>query len=287
MPVVKHSKITEALQAVELADLVYEKWEDVARQLGLLGYKQWKFFDEGETEAFVASSDTEVVYAFRGTTSLKDWLYNLDIFTVKVSGDDEQRALDVFTGKVSDDEQRVHEGFYKATSRVADSVLLAVKTYMGKPDSCGHYKKKLTGVGHSLGAACCVLFSRIWAKEFMPTLHIFGCPRTCNKEFAAYYALTGLGRNTFRWVNENDVVCRVPSRIRFHHVGREMYLDWRGQLIRTSTFRRRLWNQIVGRVWAYWKHKDWKVGITRHLLNGPRGYVEVLKRLLKRGVLKS
>lgn len=247
----------DGYHAAELAELVYFNWATVKSRLARLGYPLFKSFDHGSTEAFVAANDKEVVYCFRGTTSVKDWFSNLDAFTVKLDG-----------------KQSVHEGFYKAMMQV-DTEMLAQIIEWHNPD------KKLTGIGHSLGAACCVLFSKLLVCYLNPTVWLFGCPRTGNRRFAREYNFSPLGSRTFRVVNENDVVTRVPSFLRWRHVGRFYYIDWRGQLTQNPSKWRRVWNQLIGRVVSWYRSHDWHAGITRHLMGGPCGYVATMRKLLQ------
>ena len=107
-----------------------------------------------------------------------------------------------------------------------------------------------------------------------------GCPRTGNRHFSRDYNFSALGGKTFRIVNENDAVCRIPLRAGYRHVGRQWYLDWRGRVFEDAGYVRRGYNQVVGRSWAYWRRKDWHMGITRHLMHGDFGYIKTLEGLV-------
>ena len=85
-------------------------------------------------------------------------------------------------------------------------------------------------VGHSKGAAeATILTERLnmATKAKVIETHLFGSPRVGNYRFARSYNKYNLGP-TFRYVNNNDIVCRVPSFFRFCHVGKRIYLNSKG-----------------------------------------------------------
>ena len=95
-------------------------------------YTSIDFFDDNDTQAFVAADAEKIVVCFRGTESdrLCDWLTDADISLVE--------------GPL---EGRVHGGFYDALSDVWHVVDRAVQQL----DRYGH--KTLWVTGHSLGGA--------------------------------------------------------------------------------------------------------------------------------------
>jgi predicted lipase len=86
--------------------------------------------------------------------------------------------------------------------------------------------------GHSLGAALATLCAqRLATGRGYPiqSLYTFGSPRVGNPEFAAQYQ-TRLGPRTYRLVNNEDLVTRVPPRsVGYEHIGEMVYIDDAGK----------------------------------------------------------
>ena len=139
---------------------------------------------------------------------------------------------------------RVHRGFDGALNKVWPDVTNYVRSIRKK-------NQKLWYTGHSLGAALATLAAARWRLvEGVPVqgLYTFGHPRTGNKEFAESLdsALPGL---VYRFVNNNDVVPRVPMRkMGYQHVGRFVYFTAKGTITnRISVWQRRL-DRVKGRI---------------------------------------
>ena len=99
----------------------------------------------------------------------------------------------------------------------------------------------------------------------------FGSPRVANKMFIE--RMEGRVRGT-RYVNNNDIVCRIPSDLRFEHRRNMVYFDPKGRPRPNIPLRTRMWENIKGRF-----QKDGKSG----LFDGTRDhsiplYVELLER---------
>jgi len=225
----------DALRAMILANAAYKPWSECEDIAGSLGFTRFKSFENNNTEAYVAANDDEVVYAFRGTTSVWDVLK--DIRVIKSPLTKNQLAID---------KRRVHSGFLSAFNDVADELSAQIYEWWRLDDT----DKKVMGTGHSLGAGINVLFSGIKVGGLKPDVWLFGCPRVGNRHFAREYDYE-LGTRTYRVVNNNDAVCSRP-RLGYRHVGREVYIDWRGNVRHNPGLIRKGWNQVAGR-WASWR----------------------------------
>ncbi len=65
-------------------------------------------------------------------------------------------------------------------------------------------------------------------------LFSYGSPRVGNNRYINFVQL-----KHYRWVNNNDIVCRVPpSWFGYRHSGREMYLNAFGKLRKYTSLRR-------------------------------------------------
>jgi triacylglycerol lipase len=194
------------------------------------GFKECNVFSVRDTQGFVAADEANVVVAFRGTEKDKigDWF--TDLRMKQISGP--------FGGKVHGDKahvDKVHIGFSDA--------LDAVKVDLGKIlADIKQGKRALWLTGHSLGAALATLQAARWLADEDRAIHgvyTFGSPRVGDDVFAEKYDAL-IKNRTFRFVNDKDIVTRVPPRrlnlgsfsCRYAHVGATMYFDSRGVLTR-------------------------------------------------------
>ncbi|EPT01111.1 hypothetical protein FOMPIDRAFT_1023431 [Fomitopsis schrenkii] len=114
-----------------------------------------------------------------------------------------------------------HSGFANAQAMSAKSVLTAVKTTMSK-----HRTKKITTVGHSLGAAISLL-DTIYLHLQIPSATVtfigYGLPRVGNQQFANYVDALGLSITHIN--NKKDPVPILPGRfLGFRHPSGEVHI---------------------------------------------------------------
>ena len=178
--------------------------------------------------ALLDSPENQVL-AFRGTACLRDWM------------------TDVLVKRTSlMDGMKVHTGFWEAFISVMDQVLAA-----GKRAS-----KPLFITGHSLGGAMAVLAARAIVRNGWQVagVYTFGGPRIGNAAFARSYDML-LGRQTFRIIDEEDIVGRLPSWVfGWRHVGQEIFLPSIGHdyLVNPSIV-----HKLISDVWGTVRH--WKL----------------------------
>ncbi|OJK04868.1 hypothetical protein ASPACDRAFT_1851828 [Aspergillus aculeatus ATCC 16872] len=150
----------------------------------------------GDTAGFlvVDSTNKKLVVSFRGSSSIENWIANLDFIFTDASA--------VCSGC------QVHQGFWKAWSSVADTltaeIASAVTAYPG-------YSLVLTG--HSLGGALATIGATVLRNAgYSVQLYSYGAPRVGNTALANYITSKGSGSN-FRVTHLNDVVPRLPPRL--------------------------------------------------------------------------
>eukprot|EP00171_Calliarthron_tuberculosum_P016524 IDg16524t1 len=138
-------------------------------------------------------------------------------------------------GSIADDASCVHYGFLRAYHAVRSAVLHAIGAVVG--DSL--LEHRLHFVGHSLGGALATLCAVDFASLHPETAGNISCmsygsPKTGNAGFARLY--NDLVHDSFRIVNDSDVVVRMPKSIgaraceRYCHVGRTVLVNENGQL---------------------------------------------------------
>lgn len=138
---------------------------------------------------FVATRADVVYLIFRGTVTLREWLFDVNIKA-------QPYRLSQW-GQVSD-------GFLKIYNRCRESVMSHLNSL--EPDG------QFFIAGHSLGGALSLLAMPdvVQATGFKrPHVYTFGGPRVGDNDFVqAYNALPG--QQTFRVVNTSDVVTAIP-----------------------------------------------------------------------------
>lgn len=175
-----------------------------------------------DTQCYLADYGNHAVLAFRGTepTQVADILSDLDL-----------RKQEWHTGSSS-----AHSGFVKAFESVRPRI---EELLSGLTGGCNLYI-----TGHSLGGALATLAADKLGCKLMVT---FGSPRVGDRAFARHFELKLAGRY-FRIFNRSDVVARVPTFVRFKHVGTPVFIDHRGLIwIRPSWYTRLLtfWRNVV------------------------------------------
>lgn len=187
-----------------------------------------EFFDTNDTQAFLARTkkdDGGMILAFRGTESLRDWMTDIDITQVNGPG-----------GKV-------HDGFNSALNSVWRKLWKVLN------ESRGHRSLWITG--HSLGAALATLATakmRLEKEHPINGLYTFGSPRVGNDEFARNFD-NNFWWQTFRFVNDKDVVPRVPFRtMNYRHVGTFKFFNNAGKEDNTVTWDDLLLDKVKGNI---------------------------------------
>ena len=218
-----------ALGAAYAARLAYLSPAKCQAQALAWGFDRFAFLEQKDrknrlldTQAFVAGTDEMILVSFRGTEPSKatDWLTDLDALMRPLDGGG-----------------YVHKGFYDALDVVYADLLDTLKRFQDKAQA-------LWITGHSLGAALATLAAtRIFMQERRPVygVHTFGQPRTGDVAFGNRYD-TELGDKTWRFVNNRDIVTRLPPRELFYaHVGQLMFFDKQGVLHHDEHF----WNKFL------------------------------------------
>lgn len=208
------------------AQIAYEAPEKIKPELESWGLSIFEPFDNRETEAFIAGNDDLLILAFRGTEEkLRDWMTDLDISLVGGPGG------------------MVHEGFLVALNYVWRDIWRFIHEQRGR--------RALWVTGHSLGAALAALAVaklRLEKDEPVNGLYTFGQPRTGDREFAKNFD-ADFTPQTFRYVNNNDIVPRVPFRsLNYSHIGTFKYFDEEGNQRDDMSWWDKLLDRVEGRI---------------------------------------
>jgi triacylglycerol lipase len=205
-----------SLLFAKLAEISYnDNIKDVKKQVKELGFTTVEFYNRDGAQAYRFANKNDMVIACRGTqpTQFNDIAADL-------------KAVPVVAETVS----RVHQGFKAEVDELWPMVL---EDLAAKPP-----KQKLWFCGHSLGAAMAtIMASRCMYEEAVPDpqeLYTFGSPRVGWKGYVVH-----LGVEHHRWVNNNDIVTRVPPRLMgYKHHGNEHYMNAYGDVRKLSGWQR-------------------------------------------------
>jgi triacylglycerol lipase len=170
------------------------------------------FFDNADTQGFVAESGDAIIVAFRGTQPNRpmDWFVDA-------------RAT---RGNWDHNVGQVHDGFYNALRKVWGVALPKGEVLPKRLVNRGN--KTIWITGHSLGGALaelCAAQAMFVSKIPVQGVYTFGQPRVGNKDFAAAVN-DKLGSGIYRFVNDRDIVPRVPLfTMGFCHYGNQTFYD--------------------------------------------------------------
>ena len=193
------------------------------------------FIDVDGSQAYFLKNNDDLVFICRGTepTEFKDIAADLKAFPVPSS-----------TGI-----GKVHKGFKTSVDNIWPELQGQLKEY-GKT-------RTIWCTGHSLGAAMATLLSyRLQRTEDCPNpqaLFTYGSPKVGNKKYIK--AIESIGLLHFRFVNNADIVARVPVWP-YRHFGGMYYMNHYGNL-RTLTYA-----QLCKDVW-----RGFLVGLKRRQIN--------------------
>lgn len=209
----------------ELSQIAYMGAKEATKEAKKLGFTTTEFYDKDGAQAYRFMNKNDLVIACRGTqpTQFND-----------ISAD--LKAFPVMAETVS----RVHRGFKEEVDELWPMVLEDLQRTRNQ-------NKKIWFCGHSLGAAMatimasrCHLYPDVAPVE---ELYTYGSPRVGWRGYC-----NSLGVTHHRWVNNNDIVTRVPLKIMgYVHDGEEHYINAYGKLRQPTG-----WQKVKDRFRGIW-----------------------------------
>lgn len=233
--------LIKAAHMAGFASLVYLDRDKIELQVKALGFNEFAWFDADGTQAFACrkSNANNIFIVFRGTepNQMKDVLADVKAWR-----------------KPAREKGLIHFGFAQALDKVYDNIV----QWLSEQKLDG--ERHITCTGHSLGAALAtIMASRLDANE----LYTFGSPRVGNRAFVKEMKKDGIKH--YRFVNNNDIVTKVPFPIRFVHHGELVYINHHGNIRKMSPWQR-LKDQWRGRMRALAKGQPFD-GIFDHSMD--------------------
>ena len=203
--------LANAWWLAEASALAYADEAFAAEWFRKAGFDEVRFFDKRSTQCFVASNREFAVVAFRGS----------EVWRRRGANDGHDLAADFTTNAnfwLVDwaHGAKVHRGFKNALDEVWEDLFpyLAVLQRRG----C-----KIWMTGHSLGAALATLAADRFGE--VQGVYTFGSPRVGDRRFKEVFSI-----RTYRFVNGNDIVARLPPPGFYAHVGEPRFIDYEGRI---------------------------------------------------------
>ena len=209
IPMADMTFLRRSLVLAELAVIAYNDEAEAKRAAEAIGFNECELFDQNGAQAYRFRNQHDVIFACRGTEP-NEWN---DLHA-------DARASMVLVSTFG----RVHSGF---NTEVDDIWPLMEKLLEDN-------SRPAWFCGHSLGAAMATICayrcqaSPIWTNP--RELHTFGSPRVGCKKYINHAKITH-----YRWVQNNDIVTRVPPAwLGYRHGGNEIYIDRNGRIKRLT-----------------------------------------------------
>ncbi len=204
-PIRDLSVLRRSLLFSEISMAAYLSNEQCNLAAGKLGFTDGKCFDGGGVRAHWFQNRFDSVVVFR-ETEVRRWNQIAEYANAMTT-------LAETVGKV-----------HSQLKTKADAIWPQVESELAKNE------KSLWFCGHSLGGAmasiCAWRCMLSYIKSEPEELYTFGSPRVGSQKYVNHVKLPH-----FRWVNNNDVVTRLPrSLLGYRHTGTEMYIDQLGRL---------------------------------------------------------
>jgi len=86
--------------------------------------------------------------------------------------------------------------------------------------------------------------ARLHEMDIDVELYTFGSPRVGNREWASQFK----DIKAYRFINNNDLVCRVPTSLYYKHVGEPYYFSYKGNMMVNASAWQRFTDRIRSRV---------------------------------------
>jgi triacylglycerol lipase len=204
-----------SLLFARLSAIAYSDPKTAKKLTKPLGFTEVEFYDKDGAQAYRFQNADDMVIVCRGTepTCFNDIGADLKAFPV-----------------MAETVSRVHRGFKGEVDELWPMIVEDLMTLEPAQD--------LWFAGHSLGAAMAtIMASRCLFCKDLPDpveLYTYGSPRVGWKGYVVH-----LGVEHHRWVNNNDVVVRVPLvAMGYRHHGTEHYMNAYGKVRKHTGWQR-------------------------------------------------
>jgi triacylglycerol lipase len=207
------SLLRRSLLFAELSLIAYNDYAEALAAATVIGLPDVQFFNHDGSQAYRFRNRHDCVIACRGTEP-HEW--------------NDIRADANAVTALAETVGRVHRGFKREVDDLWPMLEVALRSNTLPTWFCGH------SLGGAMAAICAARCYKSSISSNPEEVYTFGSPRIGDRQYMNHARLT-----YYRWVNNNDVVTRVPPRwMGYIHGGQELYLDFRGRLKRYSGWQR-------------------------------------------------
>jgi triacylglycerol lipase len=202
-----------------------------------------------------------IIVAFKGSSCPRDFVQ-----------DAKARQVTELLWTTADAVAKVHTGFLEDFEAIAGKVVSVVRAMIATSGQA----TPVYITGHSLGGALAILCALEFARQKIPVagVYTFGQPRVGNNVFAGIYN-EALHDRTFRIVNQNDIVPRLPWVWRkYWHCGQLVFLPVGGGWALNPAWWTVVLSDVLGLYGAYRNRED--VLIREHFIDAYQKRIEML-----------
>jgi triacylglycerol lipase len=203
------------------SNLAYQPPEKARKLFDKLGYVSIYYGNDG-SNAYVIEDDTDIIVVCRGT-EVNEWS--------DVKADLSINLVPSRTGI-----GQVHRGFRTYTDKIWEPIKAHISSVQ---------TKSLWLTGHSLGAAMATLMARRCVLQpELPTptaLFTFGSPRVGDRKYINEFN-THLTHH--RWVNNGDIVTKVPFSPWYYHCGTRHHIGQSGLITKNIENKTKIMNIV-------------------------------------------
>lgn len=212
-PIGRLNTLRRSLLFAEISMLSYLPDDEARPVFDRVGFDQARYIEHDGSQAYHLETETDVVIVCRGTEP-NEW-------------NDLKADANALTD-LAETVGRVHRGFKREVDDIWPELEEGLRDETRNVWFCGH---SLGGAMAQICAGRCQLSEIAAVPREVAT---FGSPRVGTKRYIDNAKVRHL-----RWVNNNDIVTRVPPRwLRYRHVGVKMYLDSRGNVAKMNAAQR-------------------------------------------------
>lgn len=168
------------------------------------GFSNVTAFNQGNIQGFWTTANKVALLAFRGTSNLGQSIRDARLIPAGHSWG------------------RVHKGFYDGLAKVEE--------LLDGFDQSATEVEHVWITGHSLGGALAILAAaRLKQQGIISHVYTYGQPRMAFGDFARRFE-SELPERLWRFINQSDIVARLPPGILYRHCGQVKRIVRPGQL---------------------------------------------------------
>ncbi|MFO0921530.1 MAG: lipase family protein [Pirellulales bacterium] len=225
VPLSQWTWLRKSLLFAELSKLAYFPDHEIVELVRSAGITECEFVERDGAQAYILGTEDDCMVVCRGTEP-HEW-------------NDVKADANAFT--VLTEVGRLHIGFNTEVDDLWPMLEQRIK----------ENRRPMWFAGHSLGGAMATICAGRCKLSKIPSnpeaIFTFGSPRVGNQRYINFVKIPH-----YRWVNNNDVVPRVPPPwLGYRHSGQELYIDTDGNLrsiqswVRFADRMRGLWQALL------------------------------------------